>query len=74
MKVHRIVLYVIDFEGLGADNVCTELKETSYANDCISPKILDVQTRDIGEWSDDHPLNKTSTVTSTIAALFAVPA
>ena len=58
MKIHRIVMYVIDFDGLGAQGVKDELENTRFANDCISPQIGDIQTRDIGEWHDGHFLNK----------------
>ena len=71
MKVHRVVLYVIDFEQLGADGVKDEIESTRFANDCISPKIGSVQTRDIGEWSDKHPLNTRSTSDAAWRALFA---
>lgn len=71
MEIHRIVLYVIDFDGLGAEAVREELENTRFANDCISPDIAEIQTRDLGKWSDDHPLNKSDTVEATRAALFA---
>lgn len=71
MKVHRVVLYVIDFDQLGADGVKDAIESTRFANDCISPKIGSVQTRDIGEWSDEHPLNKRSTADAAWSALFA---
>lgn len=71
MKVHRVVLYVIDFDQLGADGVKDEIESTRFANDCISPKIGEIQTRDIGEWSDEHPLNKRSTADKAWIALFA---
>ena len=73
MKIHRIVLYVVDFDGLGAEGVKQELENTRFANDCISPDIAEVQTRDIGEWSDAHPLNHRATAQATREALFASP-
>lgn len=71
MKVHRVVLYVIDFDQLGADGVKDVIESTRFANRCISPKIGEIQTRDIGEWSDEHPLNKRSTLDESLFALFA---
>lgn len=73
MEIHRIVLYVVDFDGLGAEGVKRELENTRFANDCISPDIAKIQTRDIGQWSDDHPLNKRATIDATREALFASP-
>ena len=71
MKVHRLVLMVIDFDGLGADDVVTEMVNARFSNDCISPSVMDIQTREIGEWSDDHPLNCAATSDAAFDALFA---
>ena len=57
MKLHKVVLYVIDHDMLGPENVKLQLENTKYANRCIRPKVDDVQTFDIGPWCDDHPLN-----------------
>ena len=70
MEVHRIVLTVIDFDGLGVDDVCDTIVNARYPNDCIAPKVEKSETRDIGEWSDDHPLNKTSTAAAEMLRLF----
>ena len=71
MKIHRIVMYVIDFDNMGADEVKSTLEHTRYPNHCISPTIAEVQTRDIGSWSDEHPLNQRSTMAAARVALFA---
>lgn len=42
---------------LGADEVKSVLENTKYPNYCISPDVKSIQTVDIGEWQDDHPLN-----------------
>lgn len=73
MKIHRVVLYVIDFDGLGAAEVQQVIENTKYPNRCISPSVSEVQTRDIGQWSDEHPLNQMSTAKATRDALFAQP-
>jgi len=46
MKMHRIVTYVIDI-----------LENTDY----INVQVGDVQTAEIGKWSDDHVLNQRAT-------------
>lgn len=58
MKVHRITLYVIDHDGVGADGCKVTLENANYPNDCIWPHVISVQTAEIGEFHDDHPLNK----------------
>jgi hypothetical protein len=57
MKVHKVTLMVIDFDNIGSDGVEGVLETTRYANRCINPKIVDVESVDIGEWDDKNPLN-----------------
>lgn len=70
MQVHKIVLTVIDFDRLGAAAVCATLENARFPNDCISPSVMSIETRDCGEWSDDHPLNNRQTADAEIARLF----
>jgi hypothetical protein len=70
MQVHKIVLTVIDFDGLGQQGVINELENARYPNRCIAPKVRAADTRDCGEWSDDHPLNKRDTADAEMARLF----
>lgn len=71
MKVHRIVLSVIDFDNLGAEEVCSVLAGTHYPNDCISPKVIEIKTADCGEWGDEHPLNNRQTFAAELNRLFS---
>lgn len=52
MQVMKLVVTVIDFDGLGADGVKDAIENTHYPNRCISPDVRSVEVRDIGEWSD----------------------
>lgn len=70
MKVHQIVLTVIDFDDLGAQGVITELENADYANRCISPSVRSIETRDIGPWDDNHPLNSRATREQELKRLF----
>jgi hypothetical protein len=70
MQVHKIVLTVIDFDGLGQQGVIEALENARYPNRCIAPTVLAADTRDCGEWSDDHPLNKRDTADAEMARLF----
>jgi hypothetical protein len=65
MKFHRLEVYVLDFDGLGAEEVQSVLENQRYPNWCISPKVHKMETVDIGEWYDEHPLNRKSTDPST---------
>ena len=62
MNVHRVVLTVIDFDGIGAESVRDVIENAMYPNRCIAPTVESVETRDCGEWSDDHPLNQSGSV------------
>lgn len=70
MKVHKVTLFVLDFDKLGADGVRDAIELARYPNHCIGPSVLDVQTREIGDWSDDHPLNRSDTSAPEIKRLF----
>jgi hypothetical protein len=70
MKVMRVVLMVIDFEGLGEGGIEDVLQHQRFPNDCISPTVISVESRDIGEWTDDHPMNKRGTAESEFIRLF----
>ena len=60
MKMHRIVVYVKDING-SAPTAASAMQQI-YANKW--PEFLSFgpyQTVDVGEWDDDHPLNKKGT-------------
>jgi hypothetical protein len=70
MQVHRITLLVEDFDGLGAEEIRQVIENQRFPNRCISPQVLSSETREIGEWHDDHPLNYKATRAAEIARLF----
>lgn len=70
MKVFKIELCIIDFDELGENEIRDVIKHTRYPNRCISPNIMSVEERDIGEWSDDHPLNQKNGFKSEYERLF----
>ncbi len=70
MQVHLITLVVEDHEGLGADEIKAVLEYARYPNRCIAPYVTAIETRDIGEWHDGHPLNKVSTRDLEVQRLF----
>ena len=71
MKVHQVVVTVIDFDDLGAEGVrCQMLESMSEAYTSMSPIVRSVKTVDIGEWSDDNPLNRHATTEDELRRLF----
>ena len=70
MKAYKIELLVIDYEDMGEEEIRMEIENARYANDCINPAIKSVERRAIGQWNDDHPLNKKSTADAEYWRLF----
>lgn len=71
MKVHKLTVYVIDFDKLGPDEVKSVIQNTKYPNRCISPQVLRVETADCGKWHDDHPLNSIAAHDAELEKLFS---
>lgn len=70
MKAFKLELLVIDFDNIGEDAIIYGIENASYANDCINPSVKNIVCRDIGEWNDDHPLNRKSTSQEAYENLF----
>ncbi len=60
MKAYQVTLLIVDHDRLG-DGIIDTLENTRYPNDCIWPVVKRTLEVDIGEWSDDHPLNQSDT-------------
>jgi hypothetical protein len=71
MKVHKVEVMIIDHDEVGNMGVIDVLENAHYSNRCISPKVISVQTKDIGEWTDEHPLNQRSTALDYYKKLFS---
>lgn len=54
MKVYKVELMVLDHENVGEDGVKYFMENEKY----LSPNVMSIESREIGEWDDDHPLNK----------------
>jgi len=61
MKAYELTIQIIDLDEIGAAEIQAVLENARYPNRCVSPKVLSIREADIGEWSDDHPLNHTAT-------------
>lgn len=58
MKVHKLTVMVIDHDVIGAEEAKHVIENARYPNRCIMPHVMAVETADIGEWDDSHPLNQ----------------
>lgn len=73
MNVFRVELMIIDHDGLGAEEIECVLENTRYPNHCINPQIAATESRNIGEWEDDNPLNNTQHWKEEFERLFHAP-
>lgn len=71
MKVYKLTVMVIDFDGIGSGGVKSAIEDTKYPNRCISPHMVGIDERDIGEWDDSHPLNHRDKAADEFNRLFA---
>jgi len=52
MKAYKVELLIIDHGKLGPHEIASVLENTR-----ISPSVEEITGRDIGGWTDNHPLN-----------------
>ena len=53
----KVTLCVVDHDDIGPVEIRRVIENQRYPNRCISPNVMEVESRDIGEWHDEHPLN-----------------
>lgn len=58
MRAYKVELLILDFDELGPEGISDTIENSRYPNDCIGPSVMEIESRDIGEWSDDNPLNR----------------
>jgi len=71
VKAYKIEILVIDHDKLGWIDTVSEIQNARFPNDCLNLIVKSVSEKDIGEWSDDHPLNKAATCEAEYKRLFS---
>ena len=66
MIVYKLEVLVVDHEGVGAEQVCQAIENC----DCSTSRIMSCVAMDVGEWHDDHALNKFETAEQEYQRLF----
>lgn len=66
MKAYKVTLLVIDHEKMGEEAIRDNLENEEYTN----PRVMEIESADIGEWSDSHPLNSRVTTKNEFNRLF----
>lgn len=57
VKVHRVVLMIVDHHELGDDGIQEEIEAVRFPNGCMRPEVMQIDTREV-EWFDGCDLNK----------------
>jgi len=70
MNAYKIELFVIDYDEIGKEQIKEYINEADFPNHCLNLKVKNVVEKDIGEWHDDHPLNKKITCEAEYKRLF----
>lgn len=70
MKAYKVEIFIIDHDELGEDGIKEVIESTNYPNYCISPEVKHIDGVDIGEWDDNHLLNKYDTCEEEYNRLF----
>lgn len=61
MKVYQITLQAFDFYDYGAEEVKNILEEALHNISNVTINVRSMEEREIGVWTDDHPLNRRET-------------
>ena len=70
MRVMRLEVIVVDTDNIGEKAIREAIEHSKYPNWCITARVRGIETRDIGEWNDDHPLNRRDTAEEELNRLF----
>lgn len=54
MKVYKIELMVMNHENVSDKDIETILEDVRH----LYPTVVSMESKEIGEWTNDHPLNK----------------
>lgn len=64
--MYKLEVYVVDFEGHGLKDIEITLEQNRY----YSFNVKKAEEADIGEWTDDHPVNFQNTPLSKYRSYF----
>jgi hypothetical protein len=72
MNIVKLEVLVLDMDGIGEDAIKSTIENTKYPNYCISPIVRTMVTKEVGEWYDDHPLNKKDSFDAEVVKIFGI--
>lgn len=65
-KAYKIELLVVDHENMKQEDIIYFIENVRY----VYPTVLSVQSKEIDDWGDEHPLNKLDTMKQTCEEMF----
>ena len=65
-KVYKVVLSFVDHEDMSEESIIHLLENVRY----LYPNIISLESQEIEDWHDDHPLNKKDTHIQEFERLF----
>ena len=70
MKVYKVTVIVVDSGEVSASDIRDIIENMRYPNHCMRPRVVDVDTVELGEWDDSLPINKSALFASEVERLF----
>ena len=70
MKAYKVTVLVIGDDELEESGIREEMENVRYPNHCMYPRIMEIEEADIGEWTDEHPLNQRDTKQAEFEKIF----
>lgn len=65
-KAYKIELLVVDHESMKQEDIIYFVENIKY----LCSNVLSIQSKEIDDWDDDHPLNKLDTMKQTCKEMF----
>ena len=72
MNVYKVELMILNFDDLNEQDVTAVIENQKFPNRCIDPIVMRIESRDIGDWHDEHVLNDLSEQESAFNKLFSI--
>lgn len=70
VRVYRLVVYVVDHDGVGAAGAMSAIENARYPNRCIHPTVDCEYASKTVDWHDQHPINITTKSLDALRELF----
>ena len=70
MKAYKLTLLFVDHDDVGMDGAISLIENAQLPNHISAGTVMEAEDYDIGEWSDDHPLNSDRTMCTEFDRMF----